>query len=88
MYAGYLKNFGTSDVPIGPFYGMTGSSEIDYIYKISPQLIYNYKNFMFGVELSWTTVAYGTIDYKNKGKVIDPENVTNFRNMISIAYKF
>lgn len=88
MYAGYLKNFGTSDIPIGPFYGMTGSSEIDHIYKISPQLIYNYKNFMFGVELSWTTAAYGTIDYQNKGKVKNAESVTNFRNMISIAYKF
>jgi hypothetical protein len=88
MYAGYLKNFGTSDVPIGPFYGMVGSSEIDHIYKISPQLIYNYKNFLFGVEPSWTTAAYGTTDYKNKGKVIDTKNVTNFRNMISIAYKF
>lgn len=88
MYAGYLKNLGTSDMPIGPFYGMMGSSEIDHIYKISPQLIYNYKNFMFGAELSWTTAGYGTTDYQNKGKVKDAENVTNFRNMISIAYKF
>ena len=88
MYAGFLKNFGTSDAPIGPFYGMLNSSEIDFIYKISPQLIYNYKNFMFGVELSWTTVAYGTTEYDNKGKVTDTKNVTNFRNMISIAYKF
>lgn len=88
MYAGYLKNFGTSDDPIGPFYGMTGSSEIDHIYKISPQLIYNYKNFMFGCELSWTTAGYGIANLSNKAKVENAENVTNFRNMISIAYKF
>ena len=60
----------------------------DMMYKISPQLIYTYKNFMFGAELSWITAAYGTADYSNKGKVVDTENVTNFRNMISIAYKF
>ncbi len=88
MYAGYLKNMGTSDTPIGPFYGMQGSSEIDHIYKISPQLIYNYKNFMFGCELSWTTAGYGKPDLSDKGKVKNAENVTNFRNMISIAYKF
>ncbi|HSO87206.1 MAG TPA: hypothetical protein VLQ91_11680 [Draconibacterium sp.] len=88
MYIGYLKNMGTSDSPIGPFYGMPGSSEIDNIYKISPQLVYNYKNFMFGCELSWTTVGYGETDLNNKGKVMNVENVTNFRNMISVAYKF
>ena len=88
IYAGYLKNMGTSENPIGPFYGMPFSAEIDYMYKVSPQLIYTYKNFMFGAEISWTTAAYGTTDYGNKGKVIDAEGVTNFRNMISIAYKF
>ncbi|KAF0236850.1 MAG: hypothetical protein FD181_2456 [Prolixibacteraceae bacterium] len=88
MYVGYLKNMGTSENPIGPFYGMSGSSEIDNIYKISPQLIYNFKNFMFGCEFSWTTAGYGQTDLKNKGKVVNVENVTNFRNMISIAYKF
>jgi hypothetical protein len=88
MYAGYLKNMGTSDTPIGPFYGMPGSSEIDNICKISPQLVYNFKNFMFGCELSWTTAGYGETDMANKAKVINTKNVTNFRNMISIAYKF
>jgi hypothetical protein len=67
---------------------MPGSSEIDHIYKVSPQLIYNYKNFMFGCELSWTTAGYGIANLSNKAKVENAENVTNFRNMISIAYKF
>ncbi len=88
IYAGYLKNLGTTENPVGPFYGMPYSSEIDAMYKISPQLIYTYKNFMFGVELCLTTAAYGTTDYENKGKVTNTENVSNFRNMISIAYKF
>ncbi len=88
FYGGYLKNMGTTENPVGPFYGMPSSSEIAFIYKLSPQIIYNYKNFMFGAEISWTTAAYGTTDYNNKGKVVNTENVTNFRNMISIAYKF
>ena len=86
VYAGHMKNLGTSDDPEGPFYGR--ANDIDMIYKISPQLIYNYKNFMFGWELSFTTAAYGDIDYDDKGKVKDAENVTNCRNMVSVAYKF
>lgn len=86
FFAGYLKNLGTTENPVGPIYGF--ASNIDMIYKISPQLIYTYKNFMFGWELSWTTAAYGDNDYNDKGKVKNTENVTNFRNMLSIAYKF
>ncbi|NQU86082.1 MAG: hypothetical protein HQ541_10005 [Mariniphaga sp.] len=86
LFAGHLKNLGTSDAPIGPFYGF--ATDVDMMYKISPQLIYNYKNFMFGWEMSLTTAAYGDIDYSDKGKIINAENVTNFRNMISVAYKF
>ena len=92
MYIGYLKNLGTVKNPItdSPFYGMTYASGIDMVYKISPQLIYNYKNFMFGIELSLTTVAYGSPDYSNKAKVVVNKNdqVSNFRNMISVAYYF
>lgn len=86
FFAGYLKNLGTSDNPVGPFYGM--ATDIDMVYKISPQLIYTYKNFMFGWEMSWTTAAYGDIDYTNFGKIKNAENVTNFRNMLSVAYNF
>lgn len=86
LFAGHLKNMGTSENPVGPFYGF--ATDIDMIYKISPQLIYTYKNLMLGWEMSWTTAAYGDIDYNNKGKVINTENVTNFRNMISVAYMF
>ncbi len=86
LFAGYLKNMGTSENPVGPFYGF--ATDVDMIYKISPQLIYFYKNFMFGWEMSWTTAAYGDIDYNDFGKVKNTKKVSNFRNMISIAYKF
>ncbi len=86
LFAGYLKNMGTSENPVGPFYGF--ATNADMMYKISPQLIYNYKNFMFGWEISFTTVAYGENDFSDKAKVKNTENVTNFRNMISVAYKF
>jgi hypothetical protein len=86
FFAGYLKNLGTSDNPVGPLYGF--ATNVDMVYKLSPQLIYNYKNFMFGWELSWTTAGYGENDFNDNAKVINAENVTNFRNMLAIAYKF
>jgi len=86
FFAGYLKNFGTTKNPVGPIYGF--ATNADWMTKFSPQLIYTYKNFMFGWELSLTTVAYGENDYQDKGKVINTNNVTNFRNMLSIAYNF
>ncbi len=86
LFAGHLKNMGTSENPVGPFYGF--ATDVDVMYKISPQLIYSYKNFMFGWEMSWTTAAYGDNDYNDFGKVKNAKNVTNFRNMLSVAYKF
>ena len=86
FFAGYLKNLGTSEDPVGPLYGFATS--VDMVYKFSPQLIYTYKNFMFGWELSWTTAAYGENDFSNKAKVKNTENVTNFRNLLSVAYSF
>jgi hypothetical protein len=86
LFAGYLKNLGASETPVGPIYGM--ATDIGMIYKISPQLIYTCKNFMFGYELSWTTASYGEIDLNDYGKVKNTENETNFRNMLSVAYNF
>ncbi len=86
IFAGYLKNLGTSQPPLDSFYGM--ATDVDMIYKISPQIIFNHKNLMVGWELSMTTAAYGEIDYADSGKVTNTENVTNFRNMMSVAYNF
>jgi len=86
FFAGYLKNFGTAENPVGELYGF--AYDADMMFKVSPQLIYTYKNFMFGWEISSTTVAYGENDFNDKAKVKNTETVSNFRNLLSIAYKF
>jgi hypothetical protein len=86
FFAGYLKNFGTTENPVGELYGF--AYDADMMFKVSPQLIYTYKNFMFGWEISSTTVAYGENDFNDKAKVKNTEKVSNFRNLLSIAYKF
>ncbi len=86
LFAGYMKNLGTSENPIGPFYAR--GSDVDYTYRFSPQLVYKYKNFLLGWEPEFTTTGYGTIDYNDKGKVKDVQSVTNFRNLITLLYFF
>ncbi len=86
VFAGYMKNFGTSENPVGPFYAR--GSDVAYAYRISPQLVYKYKNFMLGFEPEITTAAYGTIDYNDKGKVKDAEEVTNVRGLVTLFYFF
>lgn len=86
VYAGYMKNYGTSHNPAGPFYGT--ATDIDVLTKISPQLTWNYKTFSLGMEWSWTTAAYGEPDLNDRARVKNTENVTNFRNMIAVIYHF
>ena len=86
LYAGYLKNYGTSDAKVVEIYGF--GTDADAMYKISPLLIYTYKNFNFGAELSWTTTAYGDNDKADYARVKNAQNVTNFRNMLSVIYNF
>jgi hypothetical protein len=86
FFAGYLKNMGTSENVVGAIYGFT--PDADMMYKLSPQLIYRYKNLLIGYEFSVTTVAYGTNDKNDKAKVKDTENVSNLRSLIAVAYNF
>lgn len=86
LYVGHLKNFGTLENPVGPLYGM--APDAGMMLKVSPQIIYTYKNLEIGWEMSTTTVAYGTNDFNDKARVKNAKNVTNFRNLVSVAYKF
>ena len=86
LFCGYMKNLGTTENPEGPFYAR--GADVDYAWRISPQLTYKYKNFMLGWEPEITTAAYGTINYNDKGKVENAEPVTNFRNLLTLFYFF
>ena len=86
LFAGYLQNMGATESPVGEFYAF--APEVKFMTKISPMLIYTYKDFMIGAEIGWTTAAYGEIDRADFGKVKNTENITNFRNMLSVAYNF
>jgi len=86
LFAGYMKNLGTSQNPVGPFYAR--GADVDICWRLSPLLCWQQKNLMISFEPEVTTVTYGTIDYSHKGRIRDAEAVTNFRNLLTLFYFF
>ena len=66
LFAGYLKNFGLAegkiDAPIAKsdvYFCGNGFSNINQMYRINPQGLYNFGKFTVGLEYQWTAVQYG-----------------------------
>ena len=59
-------------------------TDLSYVFRVSPRLTWQVKNFMFAVELEYTRAAYGTIDCD--GDVINTVPVGNTRLLVSLFY--
>ena len=92
LYLGYVKNFGlakevapgyleSSDV----YFCGNGFSNINQMYRINPQLLYNLGKFTLGLEYQWTSVQYG--DYRKGDYQIGGQQVklTSGLNGIALA---
>ena len=72
LFLGYVKNLGLAEAASGPiakgdvYFCGNGFSNINQMYRINPQLIYNIGKMNIGLEYQWTSVQYG--DY-NDGKL-------------------
>ena len=72
LMLGYMKNLGLAEAASGPlaksdvYFCTNGFSNIDQIYRINPQIIYNIGKLNVGLEYQWTSVQYG--EY-NEGKL-------------------
>ena len=85
LFAGYTKNLGAGqDISAGGIVGTRG--DIDFIYRISPRLIYNLGKMRFGLEFEYTVAAFGTIN--PEGLVEDPKAVGNLRTLLGVFYFF
>lgn len=77
LFAGYVKNLGfdykletanliTNPIPKSDVYFCgNGSSNINQLYRINPQLLYNFHKFTVGLEYQWTAVEYGKYAIKD-----------------------
>ncbi len=91
IFGGYTKNNGSNNTVMHPIYARgydaKTSNYIDYVYRISPRIIYNVGKMRFAGEIEYTTAAYGkSID--DKGLVQNPEDVTNVRFLLGVYYFF
>ncbi len=84
FFAGYTKNLGAGEDVSGPYYSR--GSDIAYVYRVSPRIIFNSGKMRFAGEVEMTTAGYGTKN--SKGEVDDPKDVTNFRLLLGVYYFF
>ena len=69
LYLGYVKNLGLAkeaDKPLAKsdvYFCSNGFSNLNQMYRINPQFIYNIGKLNFGIEYQWTAVQYG--EYQN-----------------------
>ena len=99
LFLGYVKTLGlakgASDTPVAKddvYFCSNGFSNINQVYRINPQLIYNIGKLNVGLEYQWTSVQYG--DYDNgmlNERAIADKNlhwVGNHRVNMMVKYNF
>ena len=68
LFLGYVKNLGLAKEASGPlakgdvYFCGNGFSNINQMYRINPQIIYNIGKLNVGLEYQWTAVQYGKYD--------------------------
>jgi hypothetical protein len=82
VFAGYSENKATSK-SFDEYYSR--GINIDYLYRISPRVLFNFENFRIASEFEYTVAAYG--DFNNKGEVYNSEEVNNLR-ILTAVYLF
>ena len=99
LFLGYVKTLGfAKELSAGSiaksdvYFCSNGAPNINQIYRINPQLIYNIGKMNVGFEYQWTAVQYG--DYTNGklngfGKAVDNLHwVGNHRLNLMVKYNF
>ncbi|MDP3829868.1 MAG: hypothetical protein Q8Q47_01275, partial [Ignavibacteriaceae bacterium] len=82
LFAGYTKNLGSEKAILTNF---SRGTNIAYVYRISPRVIFNIGKFRLAGEVEYTVAGYGTAD--SNGKVTNTEEVANLR-LLTAFYLF
>ena len=98
LFVGYVKNLGLAEDAGRPlaksdvYFCSNGFSNINQMYRINPQLIYNIGKLNVGLEYQWTSVQYGEYDngMLNKYALADKNLhwVGNHRVNLMVKYNF
>lgn len=85
IFAGISMNLGADD-NYTTFYGRGGN--IDNLFRVSPRFAIISGKTKIAAELEFTSAAYGTVNYADKGKVENTKSVTNIRGLLAFIYNF
>ena len=98
LFLGYVKNLGLAkpaDTPLSKndvYFCSNGFSNINQMYRINPQLIYNIGKLNVGLEYQWTSVQYGKyVDGKLDAHALATEGlhwIGNHRVNMMVKYNF
>ncbi|MCK9279878.1 MAG: hypothetical protein M0P71_04600 [Melioribacteraceae bacterium] len=84
LFAGYSENLGSDDKIVGKIYSR--NENIEYLWRVTPRIQYNFNKITVATELEITSAAYGKLD--EYAKVSNSEKVTNTRLVVSVFYFF
>ena len=98
FFLGYMKNLGLAEAAPAPlakadvYFCGNGFSNINQIYRINPQLIYNIGKMNLGVEYQFTSIQYGEYDGGKLNEYALAVNglhwVNNHRVNVMVKYNF
>jgi hypothetical protein len=92
LFTGYLKNLGAGENIIAPFnssptvFGL--GENIGQLIRITPTVSYTVGKTIIALELEHNIAGYGTIDYMNKGKIVNTSSVNGTRILATMFYNF
>ena len=86
IFCGYTKNMGSEDSVKGTIYAR--GSNIDYVYRVSPRIVFIAGKLTIGAEAEYTFVMYGKANGDGKGGVTNGKAVSNTRALLSVIYGF
>ncbi len=83
LFGGYAQNLG-GEKDIANYFAR--SNNIDYLYRVSPRIVFPAGKLTLAIEGEYTVAAYGTNNLD--GTVANSSEVANFRGLFSCSYKF
>lgn len=86
IFGGYTKNMGSSDSISGAIYAR--GSNIDYVYRVSPRVVFISGKVNIALEGEYTFAMYGTSNGNKMGNSTNNKSVANTRALLAFIYNF
>ena len=95
LFGGYVRNFGTKEALVGAakdylFFSKNSFSNMNRLYRICPELVYNLGKVAFGLQYEMTSIQYGSWGKDDNFGLAtqDLHWVTNHRILLMAKYTF